>query len=102
MIILSDSQAALQAILYVEIKSTMLVKCIQMLNTAATENNILLAYRGINKNELGELLAKKTLTTSSIEPESLSAVGNQTLREQLRKEERASSKCHWQQVPGFR
>ena len=77
--ILSDSQAALQAISSVEIKSTMVLGCIRMLNRAATKNYILLAWipehRGNNGNYVDELGAKEAAATSPIGPEPFLVVG---------------------------
>lgn len=68
-VILSVSQAALQAISSIEIKSTKELEFIRILNMIVTENNILLSWipghRDSSGNELADLLAKKAVATST-------------------------------------
>lgn len=68
-----------------------------MLNRVVTENNILLAW-----NWTSRLPNERSCSNKFIGPEPIFAVGPHTLRDELRKKERASRNRHWQQMPVLR
>ena len=59
-------------------------------------------HRGIAGNELADELARSAASTKMVRPEPCVAVGPHTIKELLRREERAGRERHWQQLQGMR
>ncbi|XP_049316943.1 uncharacterized protein LOC125779713 [Bactrocera dorsalis] len=89
--ILSDSQAALKAITSYEVKSLLVLECIERLNNLAECNQVHLiwvpGHKGIAGNELADKLARSAASASMVGPEPFIAVGSHAIKERFRKDE---------------
>ncbi|XP_017463685.1 PREDICTED: ribonuclease H-like, partial [Rhagoletis zephyria] len=89
-LIMSDSQAALKALLSFEVKSSLALECIHKLNALAEYNDIQLTWVpghvGVVGNEEADQLARKAAASLPIGPEPFIAIGPSTIKEELRKE----------------
>ncbi|XP_054086079.1 uncharacterized protein LOC128921787 [Zeugodacus cucurbitae] len=92
--IISDSQAALQALSSFEVDSGLVMDRVDTLNSICSNNSITLTWvsghKEIQGNELADQLARKTTATSPIGPEPFIAVGRHVLITRLKEEEAAS------------
>ncbi|XP_049315637.1 uncharacterized protein LOC125779115 [Bactrocera dorsalis] len=97
--ILSDSQAALKAILSYETKSLLVEECIERLNRLSLCNRVHLiwvpGHKGVEGNEKADELARTAAASKMLRPEPYIAVGPHTLKELLRTEEREDRERHW-------
>ena len=82
--ILSDSQAALKALLSHVITSKLVWECLQLLNTLGNQNKVTLVWvpghKGIEGNEKADQLARKGATTTFVGPEPALGVTKSCIR----------------------
>ncbi|XP_036319943.1 uncharacterized protein LOC118734325 [Rhagoletis pomonella] len=105
-LILSDSQAAVRALSSFEIKSSLVRECVERLNALAEVNDFQLmwvpGHMGVAGNEEADHLPRTAASSTPIGPDPFLAVGPNTIKEMLRRDNSKLRELHWLGTMGQR